>query len=326
MKPTVVSLFAGCGGSSLGYRMAGFEERLAVEWDADACNTFRNNFPGVPVHEGDIAELTADKLLELARVKRGELTLLDGSPPCQGFSVAKGKRDTRDSRNSLFQEYVRVLNVLHPKVFVMENVAAMVYSSAREFFDAAMDEFAAAGYEVAVAILDAKAYGVPQTRNRVIFIGARNDLGLVPTHPMPTVRRAVTVREAWKGLEQTEEERWAVPIRKSSLTMHYLTPQGGRVTKYHPRQAGYNGYRLHPNKPSACITAMGGNYPTLYGLMHPTERRRPSIPELKRLASFPDDFEFPADPGAAWKQIGNCVPPLMVKAIADHIKRTLLKS
>jgi DNA (cytosine-5)-methyltransferase 1 len=119
--PTVISLFSGAGGSSLGYSMAGFRELLAVEWDDNAVETFKLNFPDVPVYHGDIAKLSVDECLRLANVKPGELDILDGSPPCQGFSTA-GKREFSDSRNQLFNEYVRLLRGLRPRVFVMENV------------------------------------------------------------------------------------------------------------------------------------------------------------------------------------------------------------
>jgi DNA (cytosine-5)-methyltransferase 1 len=104
--PTVISLFAGCGGSSLGYGMAGYRELLAVEWDANAVETFRLNFPDVPVYHGDIAALDVEKCLSLAGIAPGELDVLDGSPPCQGFSTA-GKREMGDDRNQLFHEFRR---------------------------------------------------------------------------------------------------------------------------------------------------------------------------------------------------------------------------
>ena len=108
-KPTVISTFAGCGGSSLGYRLAGFRELLAVEWDDNAVATFKMNFPDVPVYHGDIARLTGAECMNLAGgIKPRELDVLDGSPPCQGFSTA-GKRKFDDPRNSLFREFARLI-------------------------------------------------------------------------------------------------------------------------------------------------------------------------------------------------------------------------
>ena len=122
--PTVISLFAGCGGSSLGYSMAGYRELLAVEWDDHAVETFKLKFPDVPVWHGDIAELSIEECLRITGLQPGDLDVLDGSSPCQGFSTA-GKRKMDDGRNQLFREYVRLLRGLQPKVFVMENVSGM---------------------------------------------------------------------------------------------------------------------------------------------------------------------------------------------------------
>ena len=124
--PTIISLFAGCGGSSLGYSMAGFRELLAVEWNDNAVETFNLNFLNVPVYHGDIAKLSVSRCLDLAGLDGpGELDLLDGSPPCQGFSTA-GKRQIDDPRNSLFREFVRLLRGSRPRVIVMENVSGLV--------------------------------------------------------------------------------------------------------------------------------------------------------------------------------------------------------
>ena len=123
--PTVISTFACGGGSSLGYSMAGFRELLANEWDDNAVQTFKLNFPDVPVIQGDIAKLTVEEVLNIIGLKPGELDVFDGSPPCQGFSTA-GKRVMDDPRNGLYKEYVRLLRGLQPKVFVMENVSGMV--------------------------------------------------------------------------------------------------------------------------------------------------------------------------------------------------------
>ncbi len=173
--PTVVSLFAGCGGSSLGYSMAGFRELLAVEWDGHAVETFKLNFPGVPVWQGDIAELSVEECLRLTGLKPGELDVLDGSPPCQGFSTA-GKRKMDDGRNQLFQEYVRLLRGLQPKVLVMENVSGMVKGKMKLIFVEILKELKASGYKVSARLMNAMYFGVPQSRERMIFIGVREDL------------------------------------------------------------------------------------------------------------------------------------------------------
>jgi len=170
--PTVISTFAGGGGSSLGYSMAGFREVLLVEWDDNAADTLRLNFPTVPLFHGDIAKLSVEEAFDRAQLQPGALDVLDGSPPCQGFSTA-GRRDFGDSRNQLFREYVRLLRGLRPKVFVMENVSGMVKGGMKLIFAEVLQELKASGYAVKARLLNAMFYGVPQSRERMIFIGTR---------------------------------------------------------------------------------------------------------------------------------------------------------
>jgi len=179
--PTVISLFAGCGGSSLGYSMAGYRELLAVDWDKKAIATFRLNFSDVSVWEGDICQLTADEAMQIAGVKPGELDVLDGSPPCQGFSTT-GKRDFRDKRNQLFREYVRLLRALKPKMFIMENVSGLIQGKMRMIFAEIMSELRASDYQVSCKLLNAMYFATPQNRKRLIWIGIRDDLQIVSSH------------------------------------------------------------------------------------------------------------------------------------------------
>ena len=178
--PTVISTFAGCGGSSLGYSMAGFREALAVEWEQNAADTFRLNFPHVPLYHGDIAKLSVEECLRLAGLAPGELDVFDGSPPCQGFSTS-GKREIGDQRNQLFREFVRLLSGLRPRAFVMENVSGMVKGDFKVVFAEILRTLKACGYRVKVRLLNAMFYGVPQSRERMIFVGVRDDLGVDPT-------------------------------------------------------------------------------------------------------------------------------------------------
>ncbi len=173
--PTVISTFAGGGGSSLGYSMAGYKELLAVEIDNNAVETLRLNFPDLPIYHGDIGKLSVEECMELAGLTEpGQLDVLDGSPPCQGFSTA-GKRKMSDNRNQLFREYVRLLKGLQPKVFIMENVSGMVKGKMKIIFAEILRELKASGYEVKAWLLNAKYFYVPQSRERMIFIGVRQD-------------------------------------------------------------------------------------------------------------------------------------------------------
>lgn len=132
-KPSVVSTFSGCGGSSCGYTKAGFKVKLAVEMDNHAVETYKLNFPDTPIYHGDIHNLTTQEVFDITGLSKYELDLFDGSPPCQGFSMT-GKRDYCDSKNQLYHEYVRLLDGLQPKTFVMENVPGMVQGNMKLIF------------------------------------------------------------------------------------------------------------------------------------------------------------------------------------------------
>lgn len=308
--PTVISTFAGCGGSSLGYSMAGFRELLAVEWDDNAVETFKLNFPDVPVHHGDICELTADRVFDITGLKPGELDVFDGSPPCQGFSTA-GKRVMQDSRNFLFREYCRLLRALNPKVFVMENVSGMVKGKMKVIFAEILRELKGCGYKVSARLLNAMYFGVPQTRQRMIFIGVREDLAGDPSHP-PPLHVPVTTREAIDGLADLKQPGDRVsPLRAE------------RWAETRPGDAHHERFalvRLAWDKTPPTILRVSGSG----GHMHPSEPRLLTTGELQRCGSFPDSYTFPGKWSDSVSRIGNSVPPLMMKAVAEHIRREIL--
>jgi len=314
MKPTVISTFAGCGGSSLGYKMAGYKVLAAVEWDGTAAETYRMNFPDVPVLQQDIADVAAKELLELTGLARGELDVLDGSPPCQGFSTA-GKRKLDDPRNTLFKEFVRLLDGLGPKAFVMENVSGLVKGKMKWAFVRIMRELKAAGYKVRCRLLDAAWFGVPQHRKRLIWIGMRDDLGVQPMFPEP-LPRLVTVRQALQGIEA---EHKGNPNGDRLRLIHAIPPgdtNGGG--KYSLRlgmgKGGFGLARLAWDKPSYTICKSQGS------IVHPDYDAYITARQAARLSSFPDDFRFPQNDGRAWELVGNSVPPLLMKAIAGAVK------
>jgi DNA (cytosine-5)-methyltransferase 1 len=305
--PTVASLFAGCGGSSLGYSMAGYRELLAVEWDDNAAATFRLNFPDVPLYHGDIAALSAERALELAGVQPGQLDVLDGSPPCQGFSTA-GKRVLEDPRNGLFQEYVRLLQGFRPRAFVMENVSGMVKGKMKLVFVEILRALKASGYRVSARLMNAMYFNVPQSRQRMIFVGVREDLGVQPGHPVP-LQHPLSIRTAFSNLDQAPSDI-APSLLRPTWQMHRVI--AGSEPKQH-----FGLVRTSWNEPSPTIVKDAGN--TTTGMIHPEEARRLTIPELKRLASFPDEFRMAGAFKECWARIGNSVPPLFMRAIAAHV-------
>ena len=290
--PTVISTFAGCGGSSLGYSMAGYRELLAVEWEKNAVDTFKLNFPDVPVLHEDIAKVTVEDVLKRTGLKPGELDILDGSPPCQGFSTA-GKREFTDDRNQLFKEYVRLLRGLRPKVFVMENVSGMVKGKMKLIFAECLRELKASGYKVSARLLNAMYFHVPQSRQRMIFIGVREDLGIEPSHPKAestpiVIKRVLPIRHLDYDTKGQFSEMDIDTARK-------VFPS---VTK---------GNRHH------FFADFGqGN-------------RKLKISEVQLFASFPIGMRYVGSDSNAWERIGNSVPPLMMRAIAKHIKQEILK-
>lgn len=319
--PTVISTFAGCGGSSLGYQMAGFRELLAVEWDDNAVATFRLNFPDVPVYHGDIAKLSVEECLRLTGIEPGQLDVLDGSPPCQGFSTA-GRRKMGDDRNQLFREYCRLLRGLQPRVFVMENVSGMIKGKMKLLTAEVFRELEGCGYRVKAQLMNAMYFGVPQSRERMIFVGVRKDLTVRPSHPKPQTR-LVAVKEALRNLKIPVEEldyaRKAIENRKNSIGRVLLaTGPGMQLSDIEPRGFFWNWVRLHPDRPSPTITKDDAN------ICHSTEHRIITPVECRRLASFPDDFVFLGDCSERRARIGNSVPPLFMKAIACHIRSAIL--
>jgi DNA (cytosine-5)-methyltransferase 1 len=319
-----MSTFAGCGGSSLGYSMAGYRELLAVEWDAKAVETFRLNFPDVPVFCGDITDLSVEQCLELANIQVGQralarLDVLDGSPPCQGFSSA-GKQQYMDTRNQLYHQYVRLLRGLKPRVFVMENVFGMIKGKMKLIFADIMKELKASGYHVKCRLLNAKFFNVPQNRPRLIFIGIREDLGIKPSHPQPQTLRPFTVRNAWEGVTVDDYGRELSPRMER---LYWASKRGEYFDKAAFKLFGkgnhFTSCRLSSKGPSPCLLKDFGTI-----ICHPDEPRRISLSEMKRVASFPDGFQFAGSFRDAWAQIGNSVPPLFMKAVAEHVRGLLL--
>jgi len=307
----VISLFSGCGGSSLGYQLAGGKILLAVEWDQNAVDTYRLNFPDTPVWHGDIAQLSAEKIFRLTNLKPGELDILDGSPPCQGFSTA-GKRILDDPRNSLFQEYVRILKALQPKVLVMENVSGMVKGKMKLVFVEILKALKESGYNVRARLLNAMYFNVPQSRQRMIFIGTRKDLDIKPSHPRPQTR-PIPFGKACEGLEIKD---WK-PITGKWAELWKKTKKGkslGSVTN--------DGWFSHRKM---AFSDVGSTVLKCSYLLHPSEPRLLDVMELKRISSYPDDYGFPGSYSLNLAQIGNSVPPNFMRAIAEHVRDEILK-
>jgi DNA (cytosine-5)-methyltransferase 1 len=320
--PTVISTFAGGGGSGLGYSFAGFRELLAVEFDAHAAATLRANFPALDVYEGDIAQLSVNAVLKRTGLKRGELTIFDGSPPCQGFSLI-GKRSFDDARNQLFREYVRLLDGLQPKGFVLENVPGLAIGKMRLIFADMLKALRAAGrgYHVRAWILNAQDYGVPQGRRRLVVLGVRSDLPAAQlSHPPFRVGRPRLVQHAVAGLQDEPWQTLSPSARR--IWKHAGMGQSGAdlgLTWEHAKPTSYFGtVKVNPYRPSPTLTKSGARL-----FLHWREPRSLSIGEAKRIGSFPDAFTLDGAFGAQWGRIGNSVPPVFMWAVASHMREVL---
>jgi DNA (cytosine-5)-methyltransferase 1 len=282
---SVVSVFCGCGGSSLGYKQAGGKILLAVDNDADALDVYRTNLPGTRIHQGDVRDLSARKCCRLAGIRPGELHVLDGSPPCQGFS-AVGKRRLGDMRNELVFEFVRLLDGLQPKVFVMENVGGMVRGVMRLAFADCLESMKASGYRVKAFLLDTQYYNVPQTRERIVFLGVRADLGIEPSFP--------------KGRSEPQSVRQALKLHGTG---------GVRNTHFKSEWRSLD---------MPCVTIVARHPPVLR--LDGSERPL-TFAECSLLQGFPSDWIWPKK---IHRYVGNSVPPPFMRAIAEHVRDEIL--
>lgn len=325
-KFEVVSTFAGGGGSSLGYRMAGGKVLAIVEFIDEACKTYRANWSNTKIIQKDIRDVTGQEILDTIGKKKGELDILDGSPPCSAFSTA-GAREKNwgkekkysDSKQTnvedLFFEYIRLLREIQPKVFIAENVTGLVKGNAKGYFNHIMKELSESGYKVVCKILDAKYMGVPQSRPRTIFVGIRNDLWRDDyegkTHPKPS-NQFVTLREAFDGLVFTDADKKETDLTKYTAYKKLITIKAGGQ---HPKN--FSLMKAHPDKYSYCITATCGNL-SAGGVRH-WENRAFTVNEVKRIMSVPDDFILTGTYQQKVERLGRMVAPFMMRDVAKNI-------
>lgn len=316
-KPKVISTFSGCGGSSMGYHMAGYDVLMAVEMNKHAVETYKLNFPETKVYHGDIHDLSVEQVLDMTGLKVGELDLFDGSPPCQGFSTA-GKRDYCDPKNQLYNEYVRLLKGLQPKTFVMENVKGLITGNMKLIFKDILTQLKNCGYDVQVKLMNAMYYGCATSRQRVIFIGVRKDLGIPASHPNPQTE-PMSIKECLEGFES----QYNTEITNEFIVQNFHKAKIGKTFRnVHPNKSYFNYYKVDVNKPCPTITLSG--YKSL--LLGDEEVEGCIEPdEAALLQSFPPDFKWIGTPNQRWERIGNSVPPNLMKAIALHIRKNILE-
>lgn len=327
----IVSTFSGCGGSCLGFEMAGFEVLWANEFVAAARHAYQENHLGVHVDPRDIRQIKPEEILAKCGLKRGELDVLEGSPPCAAFSTA-GKTsegwgkvrkysDVEQRVDDLFWEFTRILSGLRPKVFIAENVAGLVRGVAKGYFKRIIAEMSI-GYVVQAQILDAQWLGVPQVRKRVIFQGIRDDLyraGMRHRFPRALPKKISIKTALWDCPSSVDVEDEGVSIVGTALEAEWRKLRYGQESEKY-----FSLKRSDPEKPCYTITASGGSSRSIAAITHPDEPRKFSIPELKRLCSFPDDFDLSGgDYAQRYERLGRSVPPLMMRAVAQQVAEVL---
>lgn len=351
-----IDLFCGCGGLSLGFKLAGFQPIAGIDFKESAISTYQANFNDSKGICADILSMDKEAILkDLGSMD--DVQVIIGGPPCQGFSNAnKNYVEADDPRNKLFFEFVKFVEIAQPKVVLIENVPQIITKDNGFAKKRITEIFEERGYSVTNAVLDASQYGVPQKRLRNFFIitkGFEFDM-----NDIPKASHQVTVKEAIgelyqfeNGIEsfrhlnippQTDYQRYLRSHDNiiSNHDIHYpaeiqqkrisFVPQGGnwhdvpeelwvtnRTTQTGRKNRHSSAYK-RLREDSVSVTIDAGNQHSNY--YHPIFNRIPTVREAARIQSFPDDFVFSGNMTEQYLQVGNAVPPLLAKHIAEAIK------
>lgn len=334
-QPKAIDLFSGCGGLTLGLTQAGFRVVGAVEIDPLAVETYRANHRSVFIWNEDIRRISAAAVMRRLKIKRGQLDLLAGCPPCQGFSTMTtlNGRVGQDERNDLVFQFLRFVRVLRPKAVMMENVPKLAKNHR---FKTLRSKLQTLGYEVKHDVLDAANYGVPQRRRRLIMIAGK---GLeIPFGKAAQTKR--TVRQAFQkigirlaktdALHNLPEDR----SKKVKELIRQIPHNGGsrldlglkHQLKCHKKCDGFKDVygRMAWDKVAPTIT--GGCFnPSKGRFLHPTKDRAISMREAALLQSFPPNYFFPISRGKTpvAQMIGNALPPEFIRRHAAQIRNHL---
>ena len=346
-KPKILDLFCGCGGLSLGFENAGFEVALAIDIWSDAIQTYNKNHSKPVAICKDIHELDNNYLKEFSQEEN--IVGVIGGPPCQGYSTV-GTRDVNDPRNHLYLEYCRVVEVIKPKFFVIENVKGLLTLNNGMFKDDIINRFSKLGYNISFKVLNASNYGVPQNRQRVFFVGLKEDEFDFPGEKEYKVSTFEAISDL-PSLDLMEEcleiypykddkvSKYQKLMRKDSdmiynhnETKHTeqtkniisMIKDGGRISDLPEEYWGVRKYnkafqRMNSKEPSHTIDTGHRNY------FHYKENRVPSVRECARIQSFPDKFVFLGSKTSQYKQVGNAVPPLLAEELAKQIKKYIMR-
>lgn len=323
---TYIDLFSGSGGLSLGFDNAGFSNIFSVDIEPDFCKTYHKNFPNHNLVNKDITKLSEKDIKNLLKNKSVDVVV--GGPPCQGFSIAGniGRHFIDDPRNHLFKEFARVVSIVKPKVFLMENVARLYTHNHGNTRQEIIQEFEKLGYSVICKVFNTADFGVPQIRRRIIFMGTRiKNLKLKFPDAFLNSSEYKTIEETIKDLpilksgEQSNIPNHIAMKHTDQMLkkMSYVKDGGNRLDIpeiIRPKKGDARKYiRYNSKKPSICITG------DMRKVFHYNQNRALTVRELARIQTYPDNFIFEGSIISQQQQVGNSVPPLFAYMFAKTI-------
>jgi len=332
----VFTTFACGGGSTMGYKLAGYEVIGANDIDPEMAQVYQTNHKPKHFYLKPIGELVEQFRRDGVPDYLSCLDLLDGSPPCSSFSTA-GTREkdwTKKKRfregqasqilNDLFFEYLNLLEILQPRTFVAENVTGMFKGKAKGYAKEVVKRAKAIGYKVQVFQINATACGVPQIRERLFFVGTKEEKADLV---LELKSKMITQREACSDLTLDSDDLARAKIKETSPIMDLWkkTKMGEALSTVHPTQSFFSYKKNNPNKPAKTVTATAGTS------LHGVEPRGFTWKELLRLGSFPDDYNLCEPRRAKWNDrakylVGMSVPPFMIRDLSLAIHEQWLKT
>lgn len=350
MKINVIDLFSGVGGMSLGFKMEGFKTVIAVEKDKHIADSFKKNHKDTKVIVNDISEINIE---ETFNEYKGNISVVIGGPPCQGFSQKGKRKSIKDKRNFLFRYYFEVVQFLKPKYFLMENVPNLLTTENGIFKNEIIELFENIGYSLDLKILNSGEFGIPQKRRRAFVLGklGKEKLLLPETNfKKTTIKEAISDLAYLESGEGSFEQEYHIKeqtsyqsfMRKNSTKLYNhiatnhsnvalerlraIPPGKGRevLPKEHQTKSIFSGTwcRMIEDALSVTITTRFDT-PSSGRFTHPRLNRAITVREAARIQSFPDDFIFYNSKTSQMKQVGNAVPPLLAKEIAATIKKDI---
>lgn len=302
----IISLFSGAGGLDLGLIQAGNTVIWANDIDKDAVATYKENI-------GDYIVCDDIKNIDISTLPDADVVV--GGFPCQGFSQANRLRTLEDDRNQLYRFFYNTIKIKQPKFFIAENVKGILSLGKGEAIKQIVADFEAAGYITSVNLVNMANYGVPQTRQRVIIIGQRIDLGkeLRFIFPQPTHSKSGELPK-WVSIKEAIDH-FPDPDKENNILNHIYSA-------YKVEYRNFTGHRkTDPDKPSPTILARGNGKGGVCAIPHYNGKRRLTIRESASVQTFPEDFHFVGTMNSCYRQIGNAVPVLFARKLGDELMR-----